>query len=96
MTSLWEVLPYRKTGKSFTRMPSGRTIWQIIKGNYSRNIELVLYLKCLLQFNFKTIEKKKLSLNQTIESYFPSVENAGKITIGNLLNHSGIYNFQRS
>jgi CubicO group peptidase (beta-lactamase class C family) len=42
---------------------------------------------------FKAIEKKKLSLNQTIESYFPSVENADKITIGNLLNHrSGIYN----
>jgi hypothetical protein len=36
----------------------------------ARNIELVLYLKCLLQFNFKAIEKKKLSLNQTIESYF--------------------------
>jgi CubicO group peptidase (beta-lactamase class C family) len=40
----------------------------------------------------KAIERK--SLNQTIESYFPSVENAAKITIGNLLNHrSGIYNF---
>jgi hypothetical protein len=58
----------------------------------ARNIELVLYLKCLLQF-FNHL-KKKLSLNQTIESYFPSVENAAKITIGNLLNHrSGIYNF---
>jgi CubicO group peptidase (beta-lactamase class C family) len=28
---------------------------------------------------FKAIEKKKLSLNQTIESYFPSVENAVKL-----------------
>ena len=43
---------------------------------------------------FKAIEEKKLSLNQTIEGYFPSVENATSITIGNLLNHrSGIYNF---
>ncbi|MEZ7505013.1 serine hydrolase domain-containing protein [Flavobacterium sp. Arc2] len=43
---------------------------------------------------FKAIEEKKLSLTQTIESYFPSVENASKITISNLLNHrSGIYNF---
>ncbi|MFT5254566.1 MAG: D-alanyl-D-alanine carboxypeptidase [Flavobacteriales bacterium] len=43
---------------------------------------------------FKAIEEKKLSLNQTIEGYFPSVENATNITIGNLLNHrSGIYNF---
>jgi D-alanyl-D-alanine carboxypeptidase len=42
---------------------------------------------------FKAIEEKKLTLNQTIEGYFPSVENAGKITVGNLLNHrSGIYN----
>ena len=43
---------------------------------------------------FKAIEEKKLSLNQTIEGYFPTIENAAKITIGNLLNHrSGIYNF---
>ncbi|WP_413998412.1 serine hydrolase domain-containing protein [Flavobacterium sp. W1B] len=43
---------------------------------------------------FKAIEEKKLSLNQTIESYFPAIENANKITIGNLLNHrSGIHNF---
>jgi len=43
---------------------------------------------------FKAIEEKKLSLNQTIESYFPTIENASKITISNLLNHrSGIYNF---
>ena len=43
---------------------------------------------------FKAIEDKKLSLNQTIETFFPNIENANKITIGNLLNHrSGIYNF---
>ncbi|TDE04814.1 serine hydrolase domain-containing protein [Flavobacterium sandaracinum] len=43
---------------------------------------------------FKAIEEKKLSLNQTIETFFPTIENANKITVGNLLNHrSGIYNF---
>ncbi|WP_338647878.1 serine hydrolase domain-containing protein [Flavobacterium sp. KS-LB2] len=43
---------------------------------------------------FKAAEEKKLSLNQTIEIYFPTIENASKITIGNLLNHrSGIHNF---
>ena len=43
---------------------------------------------------FKAIEENKLSLNQTIESFFPMIENAKKITIGNLLNHkSGIHNF---
>lgn len=42
----------------------------------------------------KAVEEKKLSLNQTIDFYFPEVENAKKITIGNLLNHrSGIHNF---
>lgn len=42
---------------------------------------------------FKAIEEKKLTLNQSINSYFPNVKNANKITIGNLLNHrSGIFN----
>ena len=43
---------------------------------------------------FKAVEEKKLTLDKTIDSYFPSVENAKKITIGNLLNHrSGIHSF---
>ena len=43
---------------------------------------------------FKAIEEKKLTLNQTVESFFPNLENAKVITIGNLLNHkSGIHNF---
>ncbi|MDI6051053.1 serine hydrolase domain-containing protein [Flavobacterium sp. XS2P24] len=43
---------------------------------------------------FKAVEEKKIVLNQTIEIYFPTIENATKITIGNLLNHrSGIHNF---
>lgn len=43
---------------------------------------------------FKAIEEKKLTLNQTIDRFFPNLENAKTITIGNLLNHkSGIHNF---
>lgn len=43
---------------------------------------------------FKLAEQGKLNLNQTIDKYFPTVKNANKITIDNLLNHhSGIFNF---
>ena len=42
----------------------------------------------------KAIEENKLSLDQTIDQYFSSIDNSKKITIGNLLNHrSGIHNF---
>lgn len=42
----------------------------------------------------KSIEENKLTFNQTLDKYFPQIENAKKITIENLLNHrSGIYNF---
>ena len=42
----------------------------------------------------KAIENKKISLNQTIEKFFPTIENSNKITIENLLNHrSGIAEF---
>ncbi|MCJ8318406.1 MAG: beta-lactamase family protein [Colwellia sp.] len=42
----------------------------------------------------KAIEENKIKLGQTIETYFPNIENAKKITIENLLNHrSGIFNF---
>ncbi len=42
----------------------------------------------------KAIENKKLTLNQTIDTFFPNIENSEKITIGNLLNHrSGIADF---
>jgi CubicO group peptidase (beta-lactamase class C family) len=45
---------------------------------------------------FKAIEENKVSLNQTIDKYFPRVENASKITVGNLLNHrSGIHSFTK-
>jgi D-alanyl-D-alanine carboxypeptidase len=50
-----------------------------------------MFTACLV---FKAIEEKIVSLDQTIENYFPTVVNANKITIGNLLNHrSGIHNF---
>jgi CubicO group peptidase (beta-lactamase class C family) len=46
---------------------------------------------------FKAVDEKKIALNQTIDAYFPSVPNAKKITIANLLNHrSGIYNITNS
>lgn len=42
----------------------------------------------------KAAEENKLSLNQTIENYFPALTNANKITISQLLSHrSGIHNF---
>ncbi len=42
----------------------------------------------------KAVEDKKLNLNQTIDDYFPSIQNADKIKIIDLLYHrSGIYNF---
>lgn len=50
-----------------------------------------MFTSCLI---FKAVEEKKLDLSQTIHIYFPTIENAKKITIGNLLNHrSGIHNF---
>lgn len=42
----------------------------------------------------KAVEEKKLSLNQTIDAFFPTIKNANQITISQLLNHrSGIHNF---
>lgn len=43
---------------------------------------------------FQAIEKGKLTLSTTIETYFPNIENAKEITIDHLLSHrSGIHNF---
>ncbi len=45
---------------------------------------------------FKAIEENKLSITQTLNNYFPAIENANKITISNLLNHrSGIPSFTK-
>lgn len=43
---------------------------------------------------FKAIEEKKLKLTDKIDKYLPTIKNAKKITISNLLYHrSGIHNF---
>lgn len=40
----------------------------------------------------KAVENKKITLDQTINIFFPTIDNSEKITIGNLLNHrSGIH-----
>nr|WP_297787951.1 serine hydrolase [uncultured Allomuricauda sp.] len=45
---------------------------------------------------FKAMEENKLSLDETMDNYFPAIENANKITVGNLLNHrSGIPSFTK-
>jgi CubicO group peptidase (beta-lactamase class C family) len=52
------------------------------------------FTSCLI---LMAVEENKLKLENTIESYFPNVPNAEKITIKNLLNHSsGIFNFTNS
>ena len=43
---------------------------------------------------FQAVESGKLRLNQTLDSFFPTIANAEKITIANMLQHrSGIYNY---
>lgn len=43
---------------------------------------------------FQLVEEGKLKLTTTLDTYFPKLPNANKITIGNLLNHhSGLHNF---
>lgn len=45
---------------------------------------------------FKALEENKLTLNKTIETFFPKLKNASKITIAHLLQHrSGIHNFTK-
>lgn len=55
-------------------------------GSISKTFTTVLVLKA--------VEEGKLSIDQTIDKYFPSIENAERITIGHLLYHrSGIHSF---
>lgn len=55
-------------------------------GSISKSFTTVLILKA--------VEEKKLTLNQTIDMWFPTIKNAQKITINHLLSHrSGIHNF---
>jgi CubicO group peptidase (beta-lactamase class C family) len=55
-------------------------------GSISKSFTAVLILKA--------IEANKLNLNQTIDTWFPTIKNAEKINIKHLLQHrSGIHNF---
>ena len=55
-------------------------------GSISKTFTSVLVLKA--------IEENKLELNHTIDGFFPTIKNASKITIKDMLNHrSGIHNF---
>lgn len=67
--------------------PNDNTKYRI--GSISKTFTTVLV--------FKAIEAKKLQLTDNIGKYFPTVKNAAKITISNLLYHrSGIHNFTDS
>lgn len=55
-------------------------------GSISKTFTTVLVLK--------GVEEKKIDLNQTIDKYFPTIENSNNITISDLLYHrSGIHDF---
>ncbi|MEJ8597569.1 beta-lactamase family protein [Riemerella anatipestifer] len=55
-------------------------------GSISKTFTAVLVLKA--------VEEQRLDLSQTIQEWFPSLKNAEKITVENLLSHrSGIHNF---
>lgn len=55
-------------------------------GSISKTFTTVLVMKA--------VEEKRLSLEQTIDKFFPEIKNAGKITVANLLYHrSGIHSF---
>lgn len=55
-------------------------------GSISKSFTAVLILKA--------IEENKLTLETKLDKYFPTIKNAAKISISNLLNHrSGIHNF---
>ncbi len=55
-------------------------------GSISKTFTAVLVLKAA--------EENKLDLNQSIDKWFPTIQNANKITVKHLLNHrSGIHNF---
>lgn len=44
----------------------------------------------------KAVEEKRLTLDETIEKYFPKIKNANNISVRNLLTHrSGIHNFTK-
>ncbi|MGK6353435.1 serine hydrolase domain-containing protein [Parapedobacter sp. DT-150] len=73
---------YLEVGKP--KAADGNTKYRI--GSISKTFTATLVMKAAAE--------NKLNLDQTIDIYFPTVENAGKITVSQLLNHrSGIANF---
>jgi D-alanyl-D-alanine carboxypeptidase len=67
-----------------SKKPNNKTKYRI--GSISKT-----YTAALI---FKAIDDEKLVLHKSIQKYFPTIENAKKITIAHLLNHSsGIHNF---
>lgn len=86
------VLVYqRSTGAAFTgadkQVPaSENTEYRI--GSISKMFTATIF--------FQLIEEKKLSINDTLSRYFPSLPNAGRITMSNLLYHrSGLPDFTK-
>jgi D-alanyl-D-alanine carboxypeptidase len=70
--------------RSFGKDQSAQTEYRI--GSISKIFTAVL--------TYQLIDEKKLSLNDTLSSYFPELPSAGKITIAELLGHrSGLANF---
>jgi hypothetical protein len=70
MTSLWEVLQYRKTENHLHechRKDDMANNKRQLLAKYRIGSISKMFTSVLI---FKAIEKKKLSLNQTIESYF--------------------------
>jgi D-alanyl-D-alanine carboxypeptidase len=64
--------------------PNERTKYRI--GSISKTFTAALL--------FKAIDEKKIDLTQTLSTYFSTVKNSERITIGHLLHHhSGIHNF---
>ena len=50
-----------------------------------------MFTACLI---LKAVEEKKISLDQTLDKYYPAIQNSSSIRISHLLNHrSGIHNF---
>ncbi len=55
-------------------------------GSISKSFTTVLILKA--------VEEKKINLSQTLDKWYPTIQNANKITVKQLLGHrSGIHNF---
>ena len=83
------VLYKRAIGYSFISDNEKKTATDITKyriGSISKMFTAIII--------FQLIEEEKIKLTSTLDTYFPNLPNAKKITISNLLNHrSGLHNF---